>query len=356
VRVIPPDSARVPLLSPRHVVAILLWTVVCSLSAVVPAAAQKTDIVELVNGDRITCEIQKMDRGKVTAKTDGLGTLSIEWNDVVRVSSIAYYDVELESGTRLTGSVSRGDAYTLVLIVGLTKERLELGKIVRMTRLGRTFWRRWDGSIAGGFSFAQADAQTQSTFDLKATYRNPKWQTSITYDSLLTAREDVDSQTRNDVILSIQRFLRPRWSYIGLGIFQQNEELSLSLRSIAGGGLVRTLKQSNRTLVLTQFGAVYTNERYVGEPTDSIAEMINGFGWDWFTFDGKSQNLDLQVLTFVALRKDTRFRLELNTSYKSDIVGDLYWSVSFVESFNSDPPESRKKGDLSLSATVGWTF
>ena len=336
--------------------ATLLSTVVCSLSAVVPAAAKKTDIIELVNGDRITCEIQKMDRGKVTAKTDGLGTLSIEWDDVVRVSSIAVYDVELESGTRLAGSLSRGDAYTVVLLSGLSKERLELGKIVRLTRLGRTFWRRWDGSIAGGFSFAQADAQTQSTFDLSATYRNPKWLTSITYDSLLTSREDVDSQTRNDLILSVQRFMRPRWSYTGIGIFQQNEELSLSLRSIAGGGLVRTLKQTNRTLVMTQFGAVYTNERYVGEAADSIAEMLNGFGWDWFTFDGKSTNLDLQVLTFIALRKDTRFRLELNTSFKSDIVGDLYWSVSFVESFNSDPPDGRKKGDLSLSATVGWTF
>ena len=89
--VIAPDSGRLGQRPPRHVVATLLWTVVYSLSAVVPAAAQKTDIIELVNGDRLTCEIQKMDRGKVTAKTDGLGTLSIEWDDIVRVSSIAVY-------------------------------------------------------------------------------------------------------------------------------------------------------------------------------------------------------------------------------------------------------------------------
>ena len=28
-----------------------------------PAFAAKTDIVELINGDRITCEIKKLDRG-----------------------------------------------------------------------------------------------------------------------------------------------------------------------------------------------------------------------------------------------------------------------------------------------------
>jgi hypothetical protein len=340
---------------PRHVAAVLLY-LAGSLALAAPAAAQKTDIIELINGDRITCEIQRMERGKVSAKTDGLGTLSIEWDDVVRVTSIAMYDVELESGTRLTGTIARGDPYTMILLVGLTKEKLELGKIVRLSRLGRTFWRRLDGSLAAGFTFAQADSQTQSTIDTTVTYRSQKWLASIKYDSLLTAREDVDSQTRNDLILTGQRFFRPRWSYVGLGIFQTNEELALKLRSIVGGGVVRTLKQTNRTMVQAQGGVVYTREHYEGEERDNIAESVAGFAWDWFTFDGKSTNLDLTLLTFVALQSDTRFRFELNTSFKSDIVGDLYWSVSFVESFNSDPPAGRKKGDLSLSATIGWTF
>jgi putative salt-induced outer membrane protein YdiY len=356
VRVISPVcDGRGPGL-PRHVAAVLARALACCLAAVAPAAAQKTDIVELINGDRITCEIQKMDRGKLTAKTDGLGTLSIEWNDVVRVTSIAFYDVELQSGTRLTGSIVRGDAYTMLLVIGLTKEKLELGRIVRLTRLGRTFWRRWDGSIAGGFTFAQADAQTQSTFDFHASYRNPKWLTQLTYNSLLTSREDVDSQSRNDVMMAVQRFMRPRWSYMALGSFQQNEELALTLRSIVGGGVVRVLRQSDRMLLQTQLGLVYTSELYEGESEDSIAETVAGVGWDWFTFDGRSTNLDSSVLTFFALRNDTRFRLELNTSFKSDIVGDLYWSVSLVESFNSDPPQGRKKSDLSVSATIGWTF
>ena len=55
------------------------WTfglaVVCSVAGVREAfAAAKTDVVELVNGDRITCEIKKLDRGKLSVKTDGLGT------------------------------------------------------------------------------------------------------------------------------------------------------------------------------------------------------------------------------------------------------------------------------------------
>ena len=65
------------------------------------AGATKTDVVELRNGDRITCETRKPERGKLTVKTDGLGTVAIEWDDVERVSSKASYDVELESELRL---------------------------------------------------------------------------------------------------------------------------------------------------------------------------------------------------------------------------------------------------------------
>ena len=246
--------------------------------------------------------------------------------------------------------------YTLNLLTGLSKERLELGVIVRMIRLGQNFWKSLDGSIAGGFTFTQADVQTQTTFDTSVTYRSRKWLAGVTYDSLATTRENTDSQTRNDLMLQLQRYIRPRWSYVGIGSFQQNEELALNLRSLVGGGLLRSLQQSNRTIVQAEMGVVYTQERYEGEASQNVAELVTGVGWDWFTFDGRSTNLDFRLETFIALRSDSRLRIEMNTSFKSDIVGDLYWSVSLIESYNTDPPEGRKKGDLSISASVGWTF
>jgi hypothetical protein len=339
-----------------RVVAAASWTFIAWLTAVVPAAAQKTDIVELANGDRVTCEIQKLDRGKLTVKTDGIGTISIEWDDVARVTSTASYDVELASGTRAAGSIARGDAGTLDLVSASGTERLALASIVRMARLGRTFWRSLDGSVAAGFSFTEANVQTQWTFDATVAYRSQLWLTSLDAHSLLTTREDADRQTRNDLSLMAQRYMRPRWSYVGLGIFQQNEELSLNLRALVGGGVVRILQQSNRAMVQAQVGLAYTREQYAGEGDQSVAEAVSGLSWDWFTFDGRSTNLDLNLLTFVALESDSRFRLELNASFKSDIVGDLYWSINTFESFNSDPPEGQKKSDFGVSASLGWTF
>jgi hypothetical protein len=319
-------------------------------------AAPKTDVVELLNGDRITCEIRKLDRGKLTVKTDGIGTIAIEWNDVGRVASTASYDVELASGRRIFGSLIRGDAGSVEVVSPSASERVTIAEIVRIAPLGGTLWRRLDGSIDAGFSFTQANVQTQWTFHSDVSYRSRYWLSELDADSALTAREDADRQSRNTLSLQTQRFLRSRLSAVGFTQFQQNEELSLNLRAIFGGGLRRVLLQSNRTVLDVLGAAAYTREEYSGADEESVAEAVGGLRWEWFTFDGRSTNLSVGALSFLALNRDARTRLELNTNFKSDIVGDLYWSINLFESYNSDPPESRKNNDFGVSAAIGWSF
>jgi Protein of unknown function, DUF481 len=321
------------------------------------ALADKTDVVELTNGDRITCEIKKLDRGKLTVKTDGIGTVAIEWDDIDRLTSAARFDLELESGEHHYGMLVRGaDARTVDVVDGQVKVHLALGDIVRLAAVGGSFWARLDGSIAAGFNFASANDQTQWTFNSSVAYRSRLWSSQLTGDSLLTVSDDTDRQTRNSLGLQSLRYLHPRWFGVGFMQFQQNEELSLQLRSVAGGGVGRSLAQSNRQLSWLAAGAAYTNEQYVGEPGQSVAEAVVGASYAWFTFDGRSTNLTTTAYTFYALTGGARMRLELNTSFKSDIVGDLYWSVNLYESFNSRPPAGEKENDFSISASLGWTF
>jgi hypothetical protein len=52
-------------------------------------------------------------------------------------------------------------------------DKLDLGIVVRIYPMGRSFWRRLDGSISAGFNFTQANVETQWTFSSKLTYRGP---------------------------------------------------------------------------------------------------------------------------------------------------------------------------------------
>src|SRR5699024_7813384 len=77
---------------------------VCLLA--LPAWAQKTDIVTLVNGDTLTCEIKLLERGRLEVSTDHLGTVDIEWDKVVAVTASRLFQIETANGVRLLGQLA----------------------------------------------------------------------------------------------------------------------------------------------------------------------------------------------------------------------------------------------------------
>ena len=79
----------------RSLLLFLLLLLVCS-----PARAEKTDVVYLNNGDRITGEAKSLERGKLEFKTDHMGTVYIEWEDIAEIISTTGQSVELANGQR----------------------------------------------------------------------------------------------------------------------------------------------------------------------------------------------------------------------------------------------------------------
>jgi hypothetical protein len=60
----------------------------------------RTDIVTLANGDRITGEVVRLDRGRLEFKTDDAGTLYLEWDKLVSVVSKRRVEVVTTDGRR----------------------------------------------------------------------------------------------------------------------------------------------------------------------------------------------------------------------------------------------------------------
>jgi hypothetical protein len=70
-------------------------------------AAPRTDVVTMRNGDRITGEILRLERGKLDFKTDHAGTISFEWDKVARVQAnrVANESLGLRLRSQLGGAV-----------------------------------------------------------------------------------------------------------------------------------------------------------------------------------------------------------------------------------------------------------
>src|SRR5262245_54526827 len=109
-RAMRPPSVRSRIVACRRIVSrVVRWTLVLSAAAAcwpAPAAAEKTDIVVLQNGDRFTGEVKGMAHGKLDYSTDDAGRISIEWDKVASLTSPHFFQVEVGSGIRYFGQLA----------------------------------------------------------------------------------------------------------------------------------------------------------------------------------------------------------------------------------------------------------
>lgn len=351
----PRDTVRVvPAPHRARVITVVLMVLLCP--AIALAGHGKVDRIEKQNGDLLTCEVVGLLRGVIKAKTDGMGTVTIEWNKIVRLTSPALFEVELASGAVYYGTLASPATGKLRVSGAPAGTDFDMIDVVRLTPIDQRFWQQLDGSVDVGFTFTQADQRSQWTFNGMVSRTTRNYITTVNANSLLTIDDQNSHQNRNMVSAGLQRQLGRRWFAAVFGQGDHNEELNLDLRGLVGAGVGRILVQSNRVIFSPYAGLTYTQERYTGEPVQNRAETTLGVRLDWFTFGDYKTDLVFQEQTYIDVKDAGRVRVEVNSNFKQEVVKDLYWSVNLLESFNAAPPAGNKKNDLTLSMSLGWSF
>jgi hypothetical protein len=319
------------------------------------AAADKVDVIELKNGNRLTCEIKKLERGVLEASTDALGTVSVYWGEIAALESPREFDIQMSSGDRYLGSVRPAPPNQLIVATSTGPVTVNLSDLIRLAPIGSTIWNRVDGALDAGFSFAQANLETHATTNSTVGYRSSKHQLAVTYAAQVTTREDAERLFRSDLNLSGIRFLADRWYTIAWGAFEQNDELSLDLRTLAAGGFGRDLVHTNYRLWSLYSALAYTHEQFADEPSEQSAEVAVGTRLDFFTPMNDDFSLTNRVVSYFTIGRP-RVRLELQSAWRHEFFKDFYWSLNGFDSFNSDPPSDEKTNDFGVSFTLGCKF
>ena len=225
-----------------------------------------------------------------------------------------------------------------------------------MMPLEARFWQKLDGNVDLGFSFAKANLETRWTLNSEVDYRSRQYSGKLTLASQLTAREDADTLSRQALSLMGNRVLANRWFALALGQVQENEELSLELRWVAGGGAGRDFMQSNSTLLRLYSGVVYTHEKFASTDPQSSPELAVGLHWDWFTARNDALDLSVGAVSYYDLGGNARARLESQSSLRFEFLKDFYFSVNGYQSYDSAPPAASVKADYGVNAALGWKF
>ncbi len=338
-----------------------------------PATAQKTDVVTIQNGDAITGEIKRLDRGRLEYGTDDMGTLQIEWTKVQRLVSVWYFEVEQRSGQRYYGTLlDEAEAGTLIVALPPRRDTLLLRSIVRITPIEAGFWHRLNGYVDVGFSYAKANNATDLTASWRANYRGRKWGGSLSGKAYFQNQEGVDATSSNSVELSLQRYLgEQRWA---LGIFtsaEQNEEQSLALRGRFGAGIGRTMVQTNSSILSLNAGISISSERHSEESVDPGVEAqdtatvnIEGFvkfEWAIFRFDTPELDVLTSINAYPGITELGRVVSDAELRVQYEIVKDFFLGFNVTADLDTRPPSTDTttdptKLDFRTEVTVGWSF
>ncbi|MDJ0840872.1 MAG: DUF481 domain-containing protein [Acidobacteriota bacterium] len=322
-----------------------------------PGSANRTDIVVLSNGDRLTGDIKIMERGKLKFKTDATDNIYLKWDDITRLSSNKTLQVELQSGARYTGRLLPQEED---LVLRLTTEREEVivffEEVVYIVPIETVRRERIEGKIRAGYNFTQASGVTQLNYGLDTTYRTTLNIFNLKLDGNLSDTENDEKSARSNGSFRYI-VLRPgRW-LLGLGgFYERNDELGLENRVSVGGGGGRDLIQTNHTALAVTGALLVSREETIDTVgKDNTLESSFNLDYDWFRYDNPELDFSVDLQVVPSLSDFGRVRANLNVDLDWEIVNDLYINLNFYDAYDSQASgEDTVKNDYGIVTSIVW--
>ena len=329
-------------------------------------AREKTDVLVMKNGDRMTCEVKGLDAGVLYVSFDYIdGTASVDWSKVARLESTQLFIVKTENGSMYTGGLGTPEAPAdrpMKIEVVETKENevtIDRSQVVQMVQTSENFWQRFNGEISLGVIYSKGNQSTQYNLGSETAYLRERWNAKANLSSTLSSSTGTTPSTRNALGLSAQRLLPwNNWFYSGIGTFLQSSEQGIDLQSTVGGGIGRYLKNTNRATISLLGGAAWLETNYkpsiVPLGKQNVASALIAADVRLFKFD--RTNLNATATFLPALSQPGRVRIDANASYYVKLISNLSWNISFYGNWDNQPPPGFSGSDYGTSSGLSWTF
>jgi putative salt-induced outer membrane protein YdiY len=325
--------------------------------------ANRRDTIIMKNGDRITGEVKKLEQGVLYIETDYFsGSVGVDWMQVEKVESTATYQIVLDDGKRLAGTISKVETQVApdkdFKVLGPGSEVYVSGSdVVEIESQKKTFWRQLKGSVDLGYNFTSGNNQSSLSSSANAEYAAARWAAGAAYSASYSGQSGGTTTNLFEVQASGERFLSRNSFLIGLSDFLHSSQQDINLRTTLGGGYGRYFIRTNQNELRWLVGADYTKASYqsgLTQPTQQNMELLLGAEYQLFRFDRYA--VKSQFLVFPGMSDFGRVRFTTNSMLTIKLSNNFHWNFSFWDNFDSRPPLNAQKNAAGLSTGLGWTF
>jgi hypothetical protein len=319
----------------------------------------KTDVVTLKNGDRISGDIVSLEHGILVLKTDNMSTLNIEWPAVRSISSKYSFAVEQIGGAKRHGVIATTDDGAR-LIIRTDGESVEIPiiDVERISQFSPHFWDRINGNLSVGFTYTKSSSISVGSVNFNSYYRSTAIDGSLSASSN-TTKSPTEGTTQRDVVSSTVMFLqqgRNFWALLASA--ERDQTLGIDARLVGGAALGRRFVQTPVTELTGSAGIVATQEWAAGgAQSKSSIEGVMTASWRVFRYIEPKTSLDLDLAFFPSLTESGRYRANGSLSLMHKFIGDLSLGVTAYLSYDNRPPEAgATTTDYGVTFNIGYSF
>ena len=322
------------------------------------AYAEKTDVVYLNNGDRVTGEIKSLFRGRLEFKTNHMGTLLIDWEDIREIVSDAGQSIELTNGQRFYGPLDKSENSDTVAVT--TEEgvvSLNTHDITSMYPVEAGFWQKLDLSFKLGFNWDKSSDVGKYNLGANAVYRHPDFISQASFSTELTTQSERDTTTRASFDASHLIFKPNKRFRTYFGSLDHNENLGIELRTLVGVGYGRIPIRSNRNWFSVMVGLAVNHEIPIEGSDENNLEGVLGASYEYFKFAVPKKSLKSNLTIFPSITGAGRVRAEFTTNFDIELIQDFFWDMEFYTSYDSEPISTDAETiDYGVNSSLAYKF
>ena len=352
---------RVPRLWPAALLVILLAASPVKAYPLQETGTEETgkDIVHLVNGDRLSGEITRLENGVLYIDTELAGSVELKWANVERLEGATPLLVTLEEQGKIQGILAKDEDSEVDLIVDTGAEKIEIQSAgpVLAESLDQPPVDRFKGGVNFGLTVLKAKDTRQFSLGLSSSYAADTYYAEASYTTFYTTDNASGQNYRDFLNTTYQREISGGWFFTGMFNAARNDALQLDLRYNLNGALGKDIINKDNAVLQALAGFGYVSENYEDGFERSAGEAV--FGLKLKTLELESPRLSLTAEAFLYPRPEDLdvYRIEAKTGLNLNLVRNVFWGLSFFDSYTSEPAiTGGVKNDYGMVSSLGVSW
>jgi putative salt-induced outer membrane protein YdiY len=318
------------------------------------AASAFADVVQLMNGDRITGRVVSLAGGTLVFKTSG-GDINIPWNQITSIQSTETLRVSIAGrpGKQTITGMAMGTPGQLVLTPGgpvALADVTDLGPVEKPLTI--------TGGASAGFLNSGGNTDSFSLrLDADATIRQNLNRYTATA-ALNRAKDrliDVDTAKNWNTAFNYDRFLNKRLFLNANAIFTNDEFRDLDLRSAYGLGVGYQVFDTAKLKLTANAGLGWVNENFVLADDNDYTAARESAALDIFAIPHRVEFFHKHDGYF-GLKGDDNLFIRTHNGVRLTVIKNFVTTVQWDVDYDASPSPGRKSTDRTFALTFGYRF